>query len=865
MTPERWQQVKTLFHQALECEVPARAAFVADRCAGDPELQKEVESLLSTHEDAGAADALETPASDLGSRLLNEEASASMVGQYAGPYRLLREVGWGGMGTIYEAVRDDDVFRKRVAVKIVRREMASPLVLSRFRHERQILADLVHPNIAALFDGGVTHDGRPYFAMEFVEGQPINEYCSSQRLPVRERVALFMRVCEAVQYAHKNLVVHRDLKPGNILVTPSGQPKLLDFGIARLLAQDEGESAHPLTRAGDLLLTPDYASPEQVRGGPVTTAVDVYSLGVILYELLAGRRPYVLDGRPLQEIVRTITESDPLRPSAAIAGDDETASADGGAVQLRRRLAGDLDSIVLKAIRKEPDQRYASVEQFREDLQRFLEGHPVVARSGSELYRIRKFVRRHLAGVATITLLIATLAGGIVATLSQARRAEAERARAQERFDDLRGLTNSMLFEIHDSIVELPGATPVRSLLVRRGVEYLDRLSKQAMDDVSLQREIAAAYLQLGAVQGNPTTANLGDLDGARASCQHALSIGERLLVVDANDREARRTVALSHEKLSDVEAWAGNVPAGVEHARKALEAWRVLAGGKVKEAEAMLPLAVSHIKLGDVLGNPIFPNRGDHSGAMGAYQSALRMLEALPPEEGREAGVRRYIALLHERIGEMHLLAKRYADATGSFEQSLAIRGALVAGSEPSRNALRDLGVAHEKICNVYLAQGDGRGALPRCEKAVEIYDRLYSADPRDTQSLGTLAVGHLWVHRALVAAGDLPAALKTLERSTELFEKLRELQADRVSARRSYAYNVLYSSRLHHQLSGERSVSARAAEDHRRRSAVEFEKGRELLRIIQKEGAGTTEDEKLVRETAAELGLGATAEAGR
>lgn len=861
MTPERWQQVKTLFHQALELATPERAAFIEKSCAGDPELRNELESLLSTHEDAG--DALETPAGNLGARLLNDEAeaamadAASMVGEHVGPYRLLREVGWGGMGTVHEAVRDDDAFRKRVAIKIVRREMASQLVVSRFRHERQILADLAHPNIAALYDGGVTRDGRPYFAMELVEGRPIDEYCASMRLPVRERVALFMRVCEAVQYAHQNLVVHRDLKPGNILVTASGQPKLLDFGIAKLLAP--GETASPLTRAGDLLLTPDYASPEQVRGGAVTTAVDVYSLGVILYELLAGRRPYRLEGRPLQEIVRTITESDPVRPSAAITAEQAAASADGGVVPLRRRLAGDLDSIVLKAIRKEPDQRYASAEQLREDLQRYLEGHPVLARSGSELYRIRKFVRRHLAGVATITLLMLTLAGGIVATLSQARRAEAERARAEERFDDLRSLTNSVLFEIHDSIAELPGATPVRSLLVRRGVEYLDRLSKQSAGDASLQREIAAAYLRLGAVQGSPTTANLGDLDGARESCLHALSIGERLLAADPGDREARRTVALAHEKLSDVEAWAGNVSAGVEHARKALEVWRVLSGGKVDQAAAVLPVAVSYIKLGDVLGNPVFPNRGDHPGAMAAYQSALRMLEALPSGESAETGVRRYVALLHERVGEMHLLAKRYPDAMRSFEQSLDIRKALASANESNRNALRDLGVAHEKICNVYLAQGDGRGALPLCQRAVGIYERLYSADQRDTQALGTLAVGHLWVHRAFAAAGDFPSALAELERSTGLFGKLRELQADRASARRSYAYNLLYSSTLHRRMSDDKDLPARAAQDHRRRAVTQFETARELLRIIQNEGAGTAEDERVLGQTAAELGLGA------
>jgi serine/threonine protein kinase len=856
MNPERWQQVKTLFHQALERDPLERAAFLAGHCAGDPELRKEIESLLNMHENGG--DLLETPAGDLGARLLKEQAPASMVGEHVGPYRLLREVGWGGMGTIYEAVRDDDAFRKRVAIKIVRREVASQLVLSRFRHERQILADLDHPHIAALYDGGVTRDGRPYFAMEYVEGQPINEY--AVRLPVRERVALFMRVCEAVQYAHRNLVVHRDLKPGNILVTASGQPKLLDFGIAKLLAQGEGEAGSQLTCAGDLLLTPDYASPEQVRGGPVTTAVDVYSLGVILYELLVGHRPYRLDGRPLQEIVRVITESDPVCPSAAIGANEALASADGGVAHLRRRLAGDLDAIVLKAIRKEPGQRYGSVEQLREDLQRFLDGHPVLARSGSELYRLRKFIRRHAAGVATIALLMMTLAGGIVATLTQARRAEAERARAQERFDDLRGLTNSVLFEINDSIAELPGATPVRSLLVKRGVEYLDRLSRQASGDPSLEREVAAAYLQLGAVQGSPTAANLGDLEGARASCQHALAIAQRLLAANPNDREARRTLALAHERLTDVEAWAGDVPAGVRHAREALAAWRVLSEGRTTEAEGVLPLAVSHIKLGDVLGNPVFPNRGDHSGALAAYQSALRMLEALPAQEHGDVRVRRYVALLHERIGEMHLSGQRYREARDSFGQSLGIREALASANEMNRNMLRDLGVAHEKICNVHLAQGDGRGALPECLKAVSLYQRLYSADPRDTQAIATLALGHRWVHHALAAAGDLPAALVELERSTELLRNLRELQADGASARRTYAHNLLYSSRLQHRLSREPGIGARGAQAHRRRAVADLEQAREMLKRLQEEGVGTAEDEKLLRETAAELGEPAT-----
>jgi tetratricopeptide (TPR) repeat protein len=374
-----------------------------------------------------------------------------------------------------------------------------------------------------------------------------------------------------------------------------------------------------------------------------------------------------------------------------------------------------------------------------------------------------------------------------------------------------------------------------------------------------LQREIAAAYLRLGMVQGNPTTANLGDLEGARASSQHALSIGLRLLEKNPADRDARRTVALAQEKLSDVEAWSGEVPAALAHARQALESWRVLSEGKTDKAASMLPVAVSYVKLGDVLGNPLSPNRGDHSGAMGAYQSSLRILQALPPEEGKAFGVRRYIAILHERIGDMHLLGKRYGDATASFEQALIIREALAAENVTNRNALRDLGIAHEKICSVHLAEGDGRAALPGCRQAVAIYERLYAADQRDTQALGTLGVGHLWVHRALAASGDLDGALAELKRSTELFVTLRERQADSVSARRRYAHNLLYSSRLQHRMSVEPRVTPSARADLRKGGLADFEKGRELLAIIQKQGVATAEDESLLRESAAELGLSA------
>jgi non-specific serine/threonine protein kinase/serine/threonine-protein kinase len=757
------------------------------------------------------------------------------------------------MGAVYEALREDEQFRKRAALKIVRREMASEAILVRFRLERQILAGLDHPHIAALFDGGVTTDGRPWFAMEFVEGQPIDQYCRAQQLGVRERVTLFLEVCEAVEYAHRNLVVHRDLKPGNILVTAEGRPKLLDFGIAKLVG-DAGVGGSNLTRAGDLLLTPDYASPEQVRGGPITTATDVYSLGVILYELLAGTRPYQLEGKPLHDIVRTITDTDPRRPSDAIERNEAFAGADGAAsAHLRRRqLTGDLDSIVLRAIRKEPDQRYTSVAQLRDDLERYLEGRPVLARQGSNAYRLRKFIVRHAAAVSGVALLVLVLAGGVVSTLMQARRAEAERARAEERYNDIRGLASSVLFELHDSIAELPGATAARSLLIERGLEYLNRLSRQSADDPSIEREIAAAYIRLGMVQGTPTSANLGDLDGARRSYQSALATAQRLLARNADDLEARRTEALAHEKLSDLDVHAGRLSTAVTHATAALEDWRRVAEKTADPIGAVLPVVISHIKLGDMLGHPSFPNRGDVSGAMTAYQNALRMIQALPADASANPRVRRYTSVLYERIGEIHMLGGRYAPAMSAYQNAFDIRQKLLAENPANRDALRDMGVAHEKLCALLIATGEAARAVPNCRQALELYERLSSADRLDVQALGTVATGHLWQYRVLAATGKLREAEVELARSTELLGKVLELQKDNVQARRDFAYNALYSSTLNQRISKEPGLSAAERTERRRRAAADYERGKALLKTLEDKGFGTADDGKMLRETA-------------
>jgi len=438
MQAERWRQIDAVFQSAVDCAPENRPAFLDSACGGDAELRREVESLLNSH-DPGWTEP--SAWKDAFSVLESRNAKLS-EGRRIGAYRIQRELGRGGMGSVYLCARADDEFQKLVAIKVIRRGLDTDDIIERFRSERQILARLDHTNITRLLDGGTTDDGLPYLVMEYIEGKPIDVYCDQYQLAIAERLKLFLGVCSAVAYAHQNLVVHRDIKASNVLVTKEGTPRLLDFGIAKLLAHESGSGK--LTETALRPLTPEYASPEQVRGGATTTSSDVYSLGVLLYRLLTGHGPYNGPMSSRGEIERAICEEEPDKPSLAvlkarrgakefedgIASDAVSKSRERVYGRLSRRLRGDLDNIVLTALRKEPLRRYASVEQFAEDIKRHLAHFPVSARPDTHFYRVTKFMQRYKAGVAAVTIVFLTLIGGIAATLWQARVARLEQAKA---------------------------------------------------------------------------------------------------------------------------------------------------------------------------------------------------------------------------------------------------------------------------------------------------------------------------------------------------------------------------------------------------------------------------------------------------
>src|SRR2546422_5227047 len=575
MNPERWNTLKDVSGTVLVLALGTVSAFLRDACGSDESLRAELESLLASYKRTATSEEKPSPSVDPGL------FPGTLIGQRLGSYQVLHEIGHGGMAVVYAAVRADDEYRKTVAIKVVLPGLGSDDILRRFRNERQTLATLDHPNIVKLLDGGSTEQGLPYLVMEYIEGVPIDQFCDSRRLSTNERLLLFRTVCTAVQYAHQNLVIHRDLKPSNILVTADGTPKLLDFGIAKLLNPES--AAQPLLTLPQLRpMTLDYASPEQFHGQPVTTSTDVYSLGVLLYELLTGSLPYDLEGRSPLEMERIISELEPERPSMvvqrmeAVASRDRRrtnalaprpASGEGAAQKLGRRLRGDLDNIVLMALRKEPQRRYASVEQLSEDVRRHLEGVPVIARTATLRYRSSKFIGRHRTGVAAVTTLAAALVLGIVVTTHEAQVARAERGRAERRFEDVRHLANS-LFELDAAVKDLPGATPARKLIVQKALEYLDNLAREATGDPALQADLAEAYLKVGEVQHAGYRASLGDATGALESYRKAGSIAAALAHTQPKNLGAKRYLARSEQSTAGVQPVTGHAAPAVDTLR---------------------------------------------------------------------------------------------------------------------------------------------------------------------------------------------------------------------------------------------------------------------------------------------------------
>jgi serine/threonine protein kinase len=790
MTPDRWQIVVETFEAAAERPPQDRAAFLDLALAGDADLRREVESLLL--HDSRSGDFLDTPQFTL--------IPDTVEGKVIGAYRVLRELGAGGMGAVYLGVRADDQYRKEVAIKVLQSTVARREVVQRFRAERQILASLDHPYIARLVDGGVLGDGRPYFVMDYVEGEPIDRYCLERSLPVRQRVEIFRKVCEAVQAAHRALVVHRDLKPRNIFVQPDGTPKLLDFGIAKVLGSDDADDTGR-TETGMRFMTPDYASPEQVRGEPMTTASDVYSLGVVLYELLAGHRPYRLAVRTAAEMERAICEEEP--PPLATTSE---------------RVDADLEAIVLKALHKKPAGRYGSVEQLSEDLWRYLTGLPVGARRNTAAYRAYKFVRRYRLPVATAALLLLSLAGGFAATLWQAsvarterdraevqandareqrgraeanaqasaaarQSAEGERARASEaaavaesqrtraesRLQDIRQLVGSFLFEFQNSIQDLPGSMAAREMVVKRALEYLDRLA-QDEPDADLRSELALAYFRVADIQGNPFRASLGQSAAALESYKKGLAIREALLREKPGDGRTLDAIATIENRMSQVLARMGDTASALQHERRAQQVWTQWAAREPDNMAAQRGITVSHQVLGDLL-----LRTGDTDAALREYRTMQRNVLRLLARDPSSREFRRDLSYSHHKIGDLlHMRLGDHSAAFPEYQQMFALRATLAQEEPDNATALRDVIMSHDRMGRILAQRSEYPAAIDHARQMERLSRQLLEADPKNVVVKRDLLVSQYNLSDIQLRAGNAVASLHAMRNGRAIAQEL-------------------------------------------------------------------------------------------
>ncbi len=779
MDPERWQRVKEAFQSSLELPPEERSIYLDGFCAAEPDLRSEIESLLRHHHEAGTL--MDKPAGL--AAVVGDTEHDPWIGKNVGPYQTVARIGEGGMGAVYRAIRIDDHYLKNVAIKLVRSGLATGHTLRRFKSERQIMASLDHPNIGRLLDGGTTENGLPYLVMEYIDGRPIDEYCDAKHLTTVERLKLFCQVCAAVQYAHQNLIVHRDLKPGNILVTSEGAPKLLDFGIAKLLEPELFFQTAELGGTMVKAMTPEFASPEQVSGDPVTTASDVYSLGVVLYRLLTGHPPYRMDTSNPLDIARAISEVEPERPSAVVeraatitdpdgkarelTPEEISQVRDGRPAQLRRSLAGDVDNIVLKALRKEPTRRYGSAEQLSEDIHRYLDGLPVQARSDTIFYRTGKFVRRNKISVAAVALVILSLVTGIVLTVRQARIAESQRALAERRFDDVRKLSHDLLFDIHDSIQFLPGAIPARKLIVDDALRYLDSLAKESSGDISLQQELAEAYEKVGDVQGYPGRSNLGDSAGATESYRKSLAIRESVARALPKDTPARIGLSQGYLRLGTMLELSGKYQEALDKYNRALEIRRQLAAESPGNRRAQSGLAAVYDAIGGVT-----VNLSQLEYSLQSRQAESTIFDTLLAADPQNPAYRYNSALGHKKVGAIFHRTGKLDQALQEYRHAASVDEALVKGNPNDTDTLHGLAVDCNDIGDILMQKGDAAGALKQFRRAEEIDLKMVAIDPHDASPRRHLVDDYSRIGGALWNIKDLAGSLAAHNKALALAE---------------------------------------------------------------------------------------------
>ncbi len=883
MQNAEWLKIKEVFNQTLDLPRNERDVFLATHNFA---VQTEVRELIKSHENADEF-IVEPAAIEFGlSRDLN-------IGQQIDDYKIISEIGVGGMGTVYLAERIS--FAQKVAVKLINRGMDTRAVLKRFKMERQILSRLNHPNIAKLLDGGETPEGLPYFVMEYIEGETITKFCEHQQFDVNERLELFQKVCNAIGYAHANLIVHRDIKPSNIIVTNDGTPKLLDFGIAKLL-DNEIDNTATIGR----MFTPEYASPEQINGLPITTATDVYSLGVVLYQILSGVRPFTSKSRNYGEIANLVLTVEPLRPSSVVSGRrsvvkntsemESQRTKDEGKKTKIRNLEGDLDNIILKALRKEPERRYQSVGDFAEDIKRHLNGLPVTATADTNRYRFSKFVRRHKQGTAisaAVSLLIFSLSG---VAIYQGIAVTRERVKAERRLVETRKIANSLMFEIHDSLQNLPGATTARELLVKRALEYLSSLSKEATDNPALENELAAAYRKVGDIQGGYfaktgkssealenylnayriqtkllnanskdlelikefgiTTIKLGEIsyssvgnvEDARRYFQESQKLYESLVIAEPNNALWKSKLAYIYSFTNGLSAEKGNYSEAEEYRIKSLKFNDDAIASAPEDSEVMIIASGIYSNIGNELGNPNLSDLDKLDEALELFQKALLIQRKLLDKEPSNILFKSRIGSAYVNLGNIRLEKGEINQALKEYETALKIHKEL-SNSDLNDIYLRSMVAYEEKQTGLALLKsGRTDDAIEYQKKSVASFENIHSNDSNNIGFMLTLGICYADLADSLQKKGKLSEAFDSLKRSLAILEKSNSIAE--TSETRVYVAQTLLKL-------GKHTKNCQPNVNYYQKSYEMFEKAKEKNRLSSTNNQMRLEAEKMAKIT--------------
>ncbi len=723
-----WAQLKPILEKALTLDPENKEAYLKEACSGDPKLHAEAIRMLANESEL----TFEWPPAFW----FAGKASTCQEGQLLGRYKLIKEIGRGGMGTVFLAERVDGEYDQKVAIKILQDGRTSAALVQKLRNERQILASLKHPNIVNILDGGSTDQGIPFIVMEYVDGKSITDYIEEQQLGLNQKLHLFQKLCDVISFAHQKLIIHRDIKPSNILITRSGEIKLLDFGIAKILnTQDQ-----TFQETQQLFITPEYASPEHIKGQPLGMSSEVYSLGILFYQILTGINPFTTTSGSLSSWLEVICEYNPPPPSKQIQ-------------KINPKLDSDLDHICLKALRKDPKERYHSVDHFSQDIARYLSHLPVIATRGQWPYRAKKFALRNRTFILSGLAILLTILAGLFSSLYQAGMAKAM-------FNDLRSLTGSMLFEFYDGVASLEGTTAVKELVISRAITYLEKLESRNSGNPELMNEVSDGYQRLGNIQGNSYVANMGKTGDAYISYSKAVRISESLVIKNSTNQKYAFSLSQAYLGLGDIMYTLGRLDTTLVLYQKSNHLLSELSDKHPDSLKYRLALSESFNRIGDVSGMYGYSNLGNTSMAISSYHKSIEILEKGLAREPGNAAFRNALAVSLSMLASLYTVTGKHLEAIDAGYQSVFSFEALLE-KDPNN---------YVKLANILQTKNAMREPLTetmRMDEALrllkEVELRLLESlrlDPQNKHTQENLAINYNAIGRILTEMGEFEKA---------------------------------------------------------------------------------------------------------